>query len=294
MFPVEPGSPCAASTSLLASTARADWGRAPSMAKRRKPAAKAADELTALVLETTGLAPGCRAQSNDETNQDFFDRILAEFPEVISACEGSIELAAVIFDIDDGALKDIANINPAFKSQWQKAAGLMLQREKRDEEVTLMLKEEMVRQANPDKYKYQRKKVWPKDPKARRRQIIKALTDLGAMDDYNGSTIQMAKPMKLTPEELDAVIQSDPELVRWQRICQSGDDAAAERNLILQAATGNSPTAAMKVLTNRHPDKYSDKQQIDVKNTGFAPPSKDDVPENVLFKKKEEKCDEES
>lgn len=257
-----------------------------------RKAATQAHDFDKILLEAYGLAVGCRAQAPDESNADFNERIYAEFGEIIAVCEGSIELAAIVFGMDDRLLHDIAGTNDVLKSQWRMANALETAREKRGEEAAADLKEELVRQASPDKYKYKRKKVWPKDPAARKKQITKALTELGAMRDYNGSTIQMASPMQLTPDELDAVIQSSPDLIRLQKIEQTRDDAAAERNLLSLAATGTSATAPMKVLTNRHPEKYSDKQQIDVKNTGFAPPTPDTTPKSVLFKEKE-KCDDE-
>lgn len=252
--------------------------------RTRRASAKKLSDYEMDFLTRYNLAPGCKRRRAGENMEDLLDRIKVEAVEILIMTEGSIGATAAVFDQPRSTIQTMIDVSDDLDDALEKGLEIARIREKESRDAALALKDFALKKLKEEPRLVTHDDNWPEDPELFHEELKKLLPR--ALEDYGGSVIQMSMPLSVTTSEIEAVIASDTTLQRKQMICMTKDDAAAEANFAEKAATG--PAAgAFKFLSNRQPDKYSDKQQIDVKNVGFQPPPPGPPP-NALFPKKDE------
>lgn len=115
-----------------------------------------------------------------------------------------------------------------------------------------------------------KRKTWPKDKLRRMKSLHKVMPQ--AIDEYRGELSTMAAALNLPITELEEIIEQNDEFQELMVIAENKAVSEVEAHLFQLCIESNSPTAAMFYLKNKAPNRWSDKSQVEVKNTGFAPP----------------------
>lgn len=250
----------------------------------RRVAAKKLSDYEMDFLVRFNLAPGCKRRRAGESMEDLLDRIKTDAIEILIMTEGSVAATAAVFDQPMSTIQTMIDVSDDLDDALEKGLQIARLREQESRDAALALKDFALKKFREEPRLVTHADNWPIDPELFYVELKEILPQ--ALEDYGGSVIQMSMPLSVTISEIEAVIASDTYLQRKQMICMTKDDAAAEANFAEKAATG--PAAgAYKFLSNRQPDKYADKQQIEFKNTGFQPPPAGE-PKNALFNKKDE------
>jgi len=146
------------------------------------------------------------------------------------------------------------------------------------------IKEETVEAIKRDIFKLDKRitrKAWPSDPDKRRKALDKVIPQ--AIDDYRGEFSAMSAGINLPITEIQQYIEADPDLQQRLENAQIKAISEVEAHLLELCLTSTSPTAAMFWLKNKAPEKWSDKSQVEVKNTGLSlPPVDADAQASVL------------
>ena len=226
---------------------------------------------------------GLRRRPGEDT-ESLLERIERDAGEILIQAEGSIPIVCAVFDQPEDVIQTLIDSSDDLQAAMEKGLQIRELRDRESRDAAVALKEFALRKLKEERRLITHEDNWPEDPKLFHMELVAILPQ--ALEDYNGSVIQMAAPLNCTVEELENAIASDKKLQRKQLICLTKDEAAAEANFAEKAATG--PAAgAHKFLTNRQPEKYGDKSQIDVKNIGFdVPPS--GFGASILDRKKED------
>ena len=234
-------------------------------------------------LTRWGVAVGSRRRKAGEGKEDHLDRVEAEAADILVLTEGSVEACCAVFDVPSATMEAIIAFSEDLQEAYEKGEEIAALRVSNGYDAAIALKDFALKKLKEEHRLVTHDDNWPTDPEMFHEELLALLPQ--ALRDYGGSVIQMSEPLSATTSEIEAVIASDESLQRLQMICLTKDDAAAEANFAEKAATG--PAAgAYKFLSNRQPDKYSDRSQVEVKNVGFEPPPEGAV-KNALFTKKE-------
>lgn len=239
------------------------------------------------ILTEFGIETGEYAHRPEETQDEFIQRFLQDAPAIFIAGEGSAMLVAAVFDTTHDNVQTFIDGFDHIRKAQEKGLEIRATREQVGRSAAIAIREYTLERLKDESGRVAHGDDWPTDPESFHVELKALLPQ--ALRDYGGSVIQMSMPLSVTVSEIEQVIASDTKLQRLQMICMTKDEAAAERNFAEKAATG--PAAgAHKFLSNRQPDKYGDKQQIDIKNVGFQPPPSGPPP-SVLTGKKDNDSD---
>jgi hypothetical protein len=142
------------------------------------------------------------------------------------------------------------------------------------------IREQIVGEVQADDKRVTRK-TWPIDRERRFESARKIMRQ--ALIDYDGQEAAIAAALRLPMVEVMAVIEGNEDLNSLYDEMQNYAIAKVEKQLYKLALESNSPTAGMFYLKNARPEKWADKSQVEVKNTGFAPPPADaERPASIL------------
>lgn len=224
-----------------------------------------------------------------ETKDQLLDRIERDGGDILLIAEGSIPVLCAVFDQPHDVIETLVAASDSLQESLYKGQDIARLRLEESRDAAVALKEFMRRKLKEEHRRITHEDNWPEDAEEFHMELSAILPE--ALSDYSGSTIQMAAPLHCTIKEIENVIAGSDRLQRLQEIYMSKDEAAAEANFAEKAAIGTA-AGAYKFLANRQPEKYSDKQQIDVKNVGFQPPPADFGTRNVLFGKKDKEIEE--
>lgn len=126
-----------------------------------------------------------------------------------------------------------------------------------------------------------KRKTWPIDRDKRMVSATKIMRQ--ALIDYEGQEAAIAAALRLPVSEVMYVIENSEELTALYEEMLNHRIAKAESRLYELSIESNSPTGLMFYLKNARPEKWADKSQVEVKNTGFAPPPADaERPASIL------------
>ena len=220
---------------------------------------------------------GLKKKKAKETQPEFVARIVTDFPEVITRCEGNVDAAARVFGLDPALgtnmLLDIINGRPKCGKAMTSARGLAKMKADGAEDEFKALKAELengYKKADGDKV---RRKGWPKDDDERRAKWIKILVQ--EIPKHEGNLITCGEFLNIPVWEIQRLIAEDESVAQAERIALGVVAARSAAAMYEQA--GNGSMAAIKlVLTNLDSERWSDRQSVDVKHTGFTPPSEDE------------------
>ena len=254
----------------------------------RRVAAKKLSDFEADIMTLYDLKPGSLRRRAGETKDQLLDRIERDAGDVLLIAEGSVPVLCAVFDQPQDIIETLIAASDSLQEALFKGQDIARLRLEESRDAAVALKEFMRRKLKEEHRRITHDENWPEDPEAFHLELSAILPE--ALFDYNGSVIQMSAPLHVTIPEIESIIKDSPRLKRLQTIYMTKEDSLAEVNFAEKAATG--PAAgAYRFLVNRQPEKYSDKQQIDLKTSGFAPPPKDFGQHNVLFRKKDKESE---
>jgi len=125
-----------------------------------------------------------------------------------------------------------------------------------------------------------RRSGWSSDPKKRLKELAEVMP--AAIRDYFGAVASISSALNVIPEEVSRVITESEELSYLAKQYQAQEIALVEENLAKQAREGTQVTAIKLYLTNKAPERWSDRVSVDTVGSFSVPSAKDAPPESVL------------
>jgi len=218
-------------------------------------------------LGTFGLSDGSLSQKAGEDIEAFMDRMVVELPEVLVKAEGNLDIAGAVFACDTAVMKDMVKSYAILDEARAEGQRIGLARDKGEDDAANAAQERALNHVREVESKL-RITEWSGNEAQRHNKLMQLLPR--ALADYGGSETAIATALSLTVDEVSAAIASDPTMEELQEKAFVALVGGIEDHLFSLAITSQSPTAAIFVLKNLVPQKYSDKQQVEV--SGFAKP----------------------
>ena len=234
----------------------------------------------------TPLRSGGGRRTGRESAQQFIDRVASKdhpksMTRVITAVEGSIPLAALYYDMDEGFIKDVIDVHKHCKEAWLKARAVRAAREKNATTVADILKRE-AEDAVAKMPTLPSRERWPVDDTARRHAIRDWLLDEDVLVLYEGDLVKISEAGTVPMHVLLGIMDGD-EVLQAQR--ELGLRVRAERaasRMMELSETSSQPTATDKLLKAFGDDRWRDRSQVDVRRVGFEPPASSDDDDGEL------------
>ena len=225
-----------------------------------------------------GLDEGSLSHKAGEDVNDFIDRMVVELPEVLIKAEGIIEIAAAVFDCDVAVVKDLVKNYAILDEAKAKGVRIGVARNKGDDATANAAKASALNHVRNVENKI-RVDSW-KGTDEQKEAKLNALLPR-ALSDYGGSETAIATALSLNVDEITSALEADPDLQELQVKALVAKIQRIEDHVFEIAVTSQSPTAGIFLLKNYAPDKYSDKQQVEV--SGFAsPPDIQELPSALV------------
>ena len=219
-----------------------------------------------------GLEAGALGHKAGEDVNDFIDRMVTQLPEVLVKAEGSLEIAGAVFDCDVAVVKDLVKSHAIIDEARAEGIRIAVSRNKGDDDAANAAQSRALNHVRNVDNKLRIDGL--KGTEAQKAAQLEALLPR-ALTDYGGSETAIATALSLTVDEVSSAIAASPELEILQEKAFIARVGSIEDHLIELALTSQSPTAAIFVLKNLVPDKYSDKQQVEVSGFSAAPDIKE-------------------
>lgn len=228
-----------------------------------------------------GLKSGSKRRRKNEAPDAFIRRIVKTAGKVLIACDGDYPSCALVYGIELAMFEDIMAANNktlgkiATKARAVAAARVNKTHEEA-EEAKKLLKAEVV-QAD----KRLKRKSWPVDEEQRRNDIHDALAV--SLVENDGDIAEASLCLNVPIWEINEMVEGDEVLLNARAEGLKVQATKAESQAFKQAQSGNTQMLKM-VLTNLHGDQWSERQSIDVRRVGFAPPADKDAEEVSILK----------
>jgi hypothetical protein len=219
-----------------------------------------------------GLKSGTKRRRKGEEPGKFIERVAKYAPKVIVQCDGDIPVVALVFGVQLEMMEDIITAKKLSKFVAQGRANAAA-RARGDSEVAAAAKKALLDEVD-DKDKRLIRKAWPVDPEQRRSDIHDALCI--SLIENEGDISETSSCLNVSIDEINEMMEGDEVLLNARARGLQVQATRAESQVFGLMKQGNFQAAKM-VLTNLLSDQWSERQQVDVRRVGFAPPDDKDA-----------------
>jgi hypothetical protein len=227
-----------------------------------------------------GLKSGSRKRRRDEDPAAFIKRIVKTFPKVIAQCRGDLPTAALVFGVQLPMMEDIvAAHRPKLGRPYSKARALAAAEAHRSVEEADAARKELMAEVE-EKDRRLKRKYWPTDEDQRRSDIHDAL--IVSLIENEGDVAETSSCLNVPIHEINEMMEGDEDLLGARAAGLRVQAVKAESALFKGAQSGNNVMVKM-VLTNLLGDQWSERQQVDVRRVGFAPPDDKEAEEGSVL-----------
>jgi hypothetical protein len=219
-----------------------------------------------------GLTSRAKRQRKDEDNAAFIKRLTKYLPRVIEQAKGDIQACALVFDVPVQMIEDVVAANrKTIGKVLTKARALAKAELERNSELAAEARKELHREVHGAEVtdKRLRRKSWPRDEDQRRCDIHDALCV--SLVENEGDIVETSECLNVPIHEINEMLEGDEALLAARDAGLRVKAVRAESRLFGQMDQGNMQAVKM-ALTNLHGDMWSERQQVDVRRVGFAPP----------------------
>lgn len=236
-----------------------------------------------------GFTARSKKRRKDETPEKFLKRVVKTAPKVIAGCKGDLPTVALVFDVPIGLMEDLVRAHTTTLGKAVRAArALEHAKAEENKQLAKEARETLRGAVGEDKTDRRlKRKAWSTDPDQRASDICDAL--LVSLVENEGNLAEVGKCLNVPVHEILELMEGNEELLSARDAGLRVKAAMAESRLFDLAAQGNVQSVKM-VLTNLNGDMWSERQQVDVRRVGFAPPDeKDEEASSILSLIKGEK-----
>lgn len=218
-----------------------------------------------------GFRHGSRRQKTGEDRAEFIERIKKTGSAVITKCRGDLRVVALVFDVPQQMIEDIVATTPKLakvlarsralalaESEGDKAAKQKAVKALRDKGVPIDERDDRVRRHN-----------WPQDETAREAAIREALCV--SLVENMGDVAETSSCLNVPIHEINRMLGKYDDVLGAYDEGLAVQARVAESQAFKQVNMGNMQALKM-VMTNILPERWSERQQVDVRRVGFAPP----------------------
>lgn len=245
-------------------------------------------------LKELGLSTTYYRLKKNEERDVFTERIAKQLPRLLIKCESSVPIISTLYGVDPDLIKLVLQTNrsrkykvPGVKKQKTlrefevQGQALGAAREQTDSEVADLMKKKAMKglKIDPTDKKVTRSN-WPRDPQEKADTLYDFL--MAALLDYGSDLVDIASAGSLPLWEVQDAIRLSASLQEQQSRGLSVQTGWAEHNMFRQARESNNPGAAKNVLENFSDGRWTNRQQVDVRNVGFEPPKEDEEQASIL------------
>lgn len=221
-----------------------------------------------------GLKSGTKRRRRDEDPAAFLKRVVKTAPAVFAKTEGDLPAAALVFGVDLQMMEDIVAANrKTLAGALSKARAVAAARKYKSEEVADEARKALVADS-ADKDRRLKRKSWPTDVDQRAADIHDAL--MVSLIENEGDIAETSSCLNVPIHEINEMMDGDTALLSAREAGLRVKAVRAESRLFGLADQGNVQSVKM-VLTNLHGDMWNERQQVDVRRVGFAPPDDKDA-----------------
>jgi len=227
-----------------------------------------------------GYKTGDRRRRSDEDPAKFIKRVIKYAPEVIAKCEGDLPAVALVFGIQLPMLEDLVTVHKRTLGRaLTKARALASARQSESEKDVIAAKAELVKEIK-DQDRRLKRKSWSKDPDKRAADIKDAL--MVSLVENDGDVAETSLCLNVPIAEINELLDADTDIQSARDEGLRVQATKAESQAFKKAQMGDNAMIKL-LLTNLSGDRWSERQQVDVRKIGFAPPEdKEDDAVSVL------------
>jgi len=218
-----------------------------------------------------GFRHGSRKQKTGESNAEFAERIKKSGATVIAKCRGDLRIVALVYDAPQQLIEDLVATTGKLNKALSKARALAVAEAEGDKDgqkkaVKALRDRGVPIEERSDKLK---RRNWPQDAGDREKAVREALCV--SLVENQGDVAETSAYLNVPINEINEM------LGRYEDVMQAYDSGLAvqarmaESQAFKQAQLGNMQALKM-VMTNVLPERWSERQQVDLRRVGFAPP----------------------
>ena len=242
-------------------------------------------------LKELGLRPKYYRQKVSEDRQQFIDRMVKQLPRVLVKCESDVPTISELYGVDPDLIKFVMQENRSkkfkvggkFKTLRQcevEGRTIASAREKYDAEVANKISAKALKDLEDTSEKRVQRRNWPTDPDERVAAIFDFL--LEALVQYGANCVEIAEAGNLSLWDINRAIDASAALQAAQEEGMVVRVRMSEARMFHLAETSTNPGAAKTVLTNFSGGRWSDRQDVTVRNVGFEAPKDDEEQVSIL------------
>jgi len=213
---------------------------------------------------------GSRRQTEHESNADFLKRISRSCTTAIKACSGDLSKVGDIYGVETAIIEAIVEKNRGRLAPIVKEAR-RIAHETKDSRVVEEVEERDSRT---------KRRNWPTNPSERTSAISSVLSI--SLVENEGDIAECAECLNVPIHEIHDLIDGSEDL---QVAKARGLRSMATKKTSQMYKLGDKGNATMvwKTVTNLDPENWGDRQQVDIKRVGFAPPTKEEADTASIF-----------
>jgi hypothetical protein len=225
-----------------------------------------------------GLKSKSKRMRRDETPDKFLARLVRDCPAVIKKCKGDLPTVALVFGVQLPMMEDVVAANRKTVGQALAKARALAAAELQGDQSKVDEAREKLDEVVEDKQvdKRLKRRNWPQDVGERVSQISDAL--VVSLVENNGDIKETSECLNVPIHEILDLVDTDDEVAGALEQGQRVQASIAESQAFKRMQNGDNAMIKM-VLTNLHGDRWAERQKVDVKRVGFAPPEKDEAEE---------------
>ena len=231
-------------------------------------------------VKAYGLKSGSRKRKKGEDPAAFIARIVKTAPALFAKCDGDLPAVALIYGVQLEMMEDIVAANrKKLSPPLSKARAMVAARKHQTQEEAEAVKRTLVANTTEKDTRLKRKS-WPVDEDKRQADIHDAL--VVSLVENEGDIAEVSLCLSVPIHEILEMLDNDEQLMEARDLGVQVKVIKTESRLYGSADQSN--TTAMKmVLTNLAGDRWSERQNVNITRSGFAPPDeKEDAEVSVL------------
>jgi len=213
---------------------------------------------------------GSRRQVEHESNADFLKRISRSCTTAIKACSGDLSKTGDIYGVETAIIEAIVEKNKSRLGPVVKEA----------RRLAFEVKDSRVVEEVEEKDHRKKRSNWSTDPTIRLNDILSVLPI--SLVENEGDIAECSECLNIPIHEIHDLIDSSEKLQEIREVGLRVKSTRAESKLYALMDAGNQQSVKM-VLNNLDSERWGDRQQVDVRRVGFAPPSKEEADVVSIF-----------
>lgn len=218
----------------------------------------------------------------DEDRPKFVARIKKTGKNVIIKCRGDLGAVALIYDIPLELVENLVSSDPpGLGKAYARARSLAIAEESGDKKAVSAVKKKINTKVKivDDGDRRLKRRNWPSadtDLQKRQKEIRQAL--LYSLVENEGDIAETSLCLNVPIHEINLMLEKYDDVAAARDCGLRVQAVKAESQAFKQAQQGNTQMLKM-VMTNILSDQWSERQQVDVRRVGFAPPSENEAEE---------------